>query len=179
MFIKHKQKRNRLRWRQNKKNSTRTTFSTRFKTEIKKIKKDGTSKNLLEKILSNTNNFIGVYSHNELNNIAVLQYPVFLVVNIDNHFITMRIDYKTIEIFDSLGKSFQSCKNLLLFLTRYRHYKIIYSGLIQSPSSLLCGLYCIYFIIFRQNHSFQEFTNLFKNTPEINDVILLDSLDTF
>ena len=162
--------------RKYKKNSTCTTFTARFKTEIKKIKLNGIRKSILEKMLANCKHFIGIYSHNNLSHIAILNHPVFLIIHYNSHYVTLWIDDDAIEIFDSLGSSWKQCPNLLLFLSRYTNHKIIYSNRIQSSSSLLCGLYCIFFIFYRQNHSFGDFINLFK-TRQMNDLILLDSLN--
>ena len=153
---------------------------------IKKVQKEktGISKFGLLKFLQYAANFIGVFAEDQLKNIALMSFPSFLVINLDpsylsgSHWLAVRISHTSIEIFDPLGFDIFNWPripcNLLNFLFRWsKHRKRFISPLIQSKTSLLCGYYCIAFVLCRNIISFNEFMNIFKS-PKQNDNLLLN-----
>ena len=160
--------------------------SRKIQKEIKKAQKEktGISTYGLLKLLQYAANFIGVFAEDQLENLAIMSFPSFLIINLDpshlngSHWLAVRISPKSMEIFDPLGFQILNwprvpCK-LLNFLNRWsKHRQTFISPLIQSNTSVLCGYYCIAYIICRHVISFKEFLNIFK-TPEQNDNLLIN-----
>ena len=160
--------------------------SRKIQKEIKKAQKEktGISTYGLLKLLQYAANFIGVFAEDQLKNLAIMSFPSFLIINLDpshlngSHWLAVRISPKSMEIFDPLGFQILNwprvpCK-LLNFLNRWsKHRQTLISPLIQSNTSVLCGYYCIAYIICRHVISFKEFLNIFK-TPEQNDNLLIN-----
>ena len=133
-----------------------------------------------------TKDFIGVYAEDQVSNLSITTFPSSLIINIDpshmrgSHWLAIRISRYSLEIFDPLGFQILSWPripcHLLNFLRRWSsHRRTIISPVIQSHSSVLCGFYCIAYIVCRQVFSFNEFLKFFK-TPEQNDNLLLNVL---
>ena len=148
---------------------------------IKKAQKEktGISKYGLLKILHKTKNLIGVFAEDQLQNLSINSFPSFLVVNLDSsfmrgsHWIALRISAESIEIFDPLGFQILNWPripcHLLRFLQRWSAHRRTYlCPVIQSKTSVLCGYFCIIFIICRQFLSFNEILSNFK-TQKCND----------
>ena len=172
------------------KNNQKTTFTSKHrKTEkaITKVQKKPLNKLDLLKLLKNIPNFLGVHSSDELSNLCVVKYPIYLIVNIDtsqldgSHWLAIHIDKRSVEVFDSLGMnpslwgSYPS--PLFDFLGNYSFsHKFHISPLIQPPYTFTCGLYCIYFIIFRQKFSFRYCTGQFSSLLSENNQKLFSLL---
>ena len=142
---------------------------------IKKAQKEktGISKYGLLKLLHKTKNFIGVFAEDQLRNLSITSFPSFLVVNLDSsymrgsHWIALRISSESIEIFDPLGFQILNWPripcHLLQFLQRWSsHRQTSLCPVIQSKKSVLCGYFCIIFILCRQFMSFQRILSHFK-----------------
>ena len=133
--------------------------------------------------------FLGVFASDELKHLRIIEYPVSLIANLDNsesdgsHWVAIRISNSKIELFDSLGfypdgwSRFPS--EIINFLkTHTALRKLSISPLFQSPNTHLCGLYCIYFILFRRIASFSvvcsKFSriNLNLNTIKLKKLLL-------
>ena len=143
----------------------------------------------LLKHLRYASNFIGVYAEDQLKNLSITTFPCFLIINLDSshmrgsHWVAVRISKTSLEIFDSLGFQILSWPripcNLLNFLRRWSHHrKTFLSPVIQSQDSVLCGFFCLVFIISRQVVSFKRFLNIFK-APEQNDTLLINLFSYF
>ena len=178
---------------QNKQKSIRSRFKETYtvnKRKVKeiikkeKVKKKGLSSNQINSILSNTPNFLGCFAQDELTSLSS-SLPVYMIVNFDNsysngsHWIALRIDKLRLEIFDPLGFNslrWPSTPHLLLdFLHKYSSTRrILTSKEIQPYSSTLCGLYCVFFIIYRSVHTFSTCTRYFSTDLKKNDQILLN-----
>ena len=50
---------------------------------------------------------------------------------------------------------------------------------IQPYSSTLCGIYCVFFILYRSIHTFTNCTRFFSNVLKKNDKILLNFFNKF
>lgn len=165
-----------------------TCYYRKMQKAIKKAQKTktGISRLGILKHLQFTKDFIGVYAEDQVSNLSITTFPSSLIINIDpshmrgSHWLAIRISRYSLEIFDPLGFQILSWPripcHLLNFLRRWSsHRKTIISPVIQSHSSVLCGFYCIAYIVCRQVFSFNEFLKFFK-TPEQNDNLLLNVL---
>ena len=140
-------------------------------------------------ILKHVPRFLGVFASDELKHLKIIEYPVSLIANLDtyqsdgSHWVAIRISNSKIELFDSLGfypdgwSRFPS--EIINFLkTHTALRKLSISPLFQSPNTHLCGLYCIYFILFRRIASFSvvcsKFSriNLNLNTIKLKKLLL-------
>ena len=137
---------------------------------IKKAQKTktGISRLGILKHLQFTKDFIGVYAEDQLSNLSITSFPSSLIINLDpshmrgSHWLAIRISRSSLEIFDPLGFQILTWPripcHLLNFLRRWsKHRKTFISPVIQSQSSVLCGFYCIAYIVCRQVFSFNEF----------------------
>ena len=153
---------------------------------IKKAQKTktGISRLGILKHLQFTKDFIGVYAEDQVSHLSITTFPSSLIINLDpsymrgSHWLAIRISRSSLEIFDPLGFQIlgwpRTPCHLLNFLRRWScHRKTFISPVIQSQSSVLCGFYCIAYIVCRQVFSFNEFLKFFK-TPEQNDYLLIN-----
>ena len=135
-------------------------------------------------MLKNEINFLGVYGSDELSNLKILSYPVFVIVNLDKisdkgrHWICLRLGKTTVELFDSLGGNPKIWdfypSDLINFLENFsRTHVITVSPVLQPFWSTFCGLYCIFFVRFRQKYDFCYLVNFFSSNLETNDYKLL------
>ena len=168
-------------WR--RKNIQKETFNNRReKTNqiIKKAEKTALSSTDLLHFLKRAKNFIGIFSSDRLKSIYILVEPVFFIVNIDpaskpgSHWIAIKIGKSSVEIFDSLGfnpKLWASYpRDLFNFLDRYNlSHKFYISPLLQPPNTYFCGLYCVFFILYRQKISFTSCVDKFSLNLDINN----------
>ena len=158
---------------------------------IKKAQKTktGISRLGLLKNLGLTPNFIGVYAENELKTLSINTFPCFLIINLDpshmqgSHWLALRICRTSLEIFDPLGFQILSWPripcNLLNFLRRWScRRETFISPVIQSQKSVLCGYFCLTFILCRQVVSFKKFLKIFK-APKQNDQLLINLFSYF
>lgn len=132
----------------------------------------------LEKILENYSKdkefFYGIYPIDRLPNIT--RFPSCLIVNNQRsneegeHWVAIYFDKKgKCEFFDSFAKSprFYGLQN---YLKSYAHRVKYNKQIIQSNYSEYCGLYCIFYLIFKLNHrSMLYYQKLFKKNPNQND----------
>ena len=158
-----------------------------IKKEIKiaKKKKTGITSCQINTHLVNCANFIGCFAQDELKDLTIRSLPVFIIVNFDHsasngtHWIAIYISKTTLEIFDPLGFNTSLWPNIPHFLLDFLHKystnrKILISKQIQSPSSTLCGFFCIYFVLHRTNNTFKICNNLFSAQLLCNDNILIN-----
>ena len=156
--------------------------------EIKNVKesKIGLSTNFLCSFLKNCPNFIGAFAQDKLEKLMIRKIPVSFIVNLDlsnksgTHWIAVNVTKNSVEVWDSLAlpKSYLK-KNARYLLTFLKQFKIGRSLLtcqkIQPDLSNLCGFYCIFFLIFRQTHSFEEcklyFTDITKNDDRLTNYL--------
>jgi len=154
---------------------------------MQKVQKEPLSSTDLLPLLKNRKNFIGFFPSDQLNSIFVLIEPVFFIVNVDiaanpgSHWIAVRIGKSTVDIFDSLGfnpnlwNSYP--KGFIDFLNRYRNsHKFYVTPTIQPPNTFYCGLYCVYFVIFRQLLSFKNclarFSDFNTNNQKLGSALI-------
>ena len=154
--------------------------------EVRKAKEKASdlSSAKINSFLKCTPNFIGCYSENQLDSLALNSFPCYLIVNIDSddlpgsHWITLGLFRERIEIIDPLGFSIFNWSRVPCGLMNFCHKfsvnrKILISKRIQPRDSTLCGFYCIYYILFRQFFSFHSvFKDFTRNLAE-NDFKLI------
>ena len=155
------------------------------KKEIQSNKPITTSKILT--ILKDSPNFFGCLVEDQTEFTTIQSFPAFFIVNIDScdkkgsHWIGLGIFKESVEIFDTLGfKIFKwssiPCK-LLKFLHRVvgqRSLKI--SKRIQGPDSILCGYYCIFYVLMRPYFSWNMIQKQFSSDFDRNDLQLIKLL---
>ena len=174
-------------WKRKRKLASKTPFncSQQTKIKIKKAKALGPlDEKTIESILSCQNSFVGCFASDELSH-HIFKSPCFIIVNLDernmsgSHWIAIGLFANKLEIFDPLGFDIFAWPtlpcDLLYFLHKYSFSRrVLVSKRIQSNDSQLCGLYCIYYVLSRQNHSFQNLQSLFSSNISLNDSILLN-----
>ena len=174
--------------------SNRTRIKTPYSLDKGKIKKaiqnkknqkEGISACSINCILAETSNFLGCFAQDELANLSIRSLPVYRIVNFDSsfsrgsHWIALRIDKKRLEVFDPLGFNshrWPRTPHLLLdFLHKFSVNRRIYTSReIQPYSSVFCGFYCIFFVVYRSVHTFSDCTRYFSNILKKNDNILIN-----
>ena len=169
-------------------NRKTSTSSYKIKT-IKKIKEKIKSKKEvsgieIEQFLIGCPNFVGCYASDHTNNISIQSFPAFIIFNLDSstrpgsHWIALRIDRSSVEVFDPLGFNLSYWPSIPLSLIDLlrrlgNHRKLFFSRQIQTSSSLLCGYFRIYFILIRQNYSLKKIERQFSKRVFKNDSIFL------
>ena len=157
-----------------------------IKKEIKRAKKTGKGAKTSEinKLLSCSPNFIGCFAENELKNIKLKSFPCFLIVNLDHeklsgsHWISLLITRSQVEIWDTLGFRLLDWPRIPCHLLNFLHNlvvkrKVIVSRRIQSESSVLCGFYCIFFVLCRPFLSLSKLMCHFDSKLSLNDTRLI------
>ena len=154
--------------------------------KIKKAQKtkQGAKTSQINKLLSCSPNFIGCFAENEVLNLKLTSFPCFLIVNLDHdqlpgsHWISLHITKTKVEIWDTLGFRLLDWPRVPCNLLKFLHNlvvsrQIIVSRRIQSASSVLCGFYCIYFVICRPFLSFSSLMCNFSSKLSHNDTALI------
>ena len=143
----------------------------------------GLSSSKINCILADQPNFLGCFADDDLRHIAVQSYPAFLIVNLDkssgtgSHWVCLRIDRRTIEIFDPLGFNIRLWPQKPFYLLNFLHNfsfsrKLVFSVQIQPINSFLCGFYCVYYILMRDKLSLNNIQRKFSGKLYKNDSIL-------
>ena len=160
------------RWKSNKE-ATSGYRKTKIKKIIEKTKKEPlTTKDLLY-ILKNQPNFLGVFSANQIPNIRFTRTFVSFIVNLDNsnergsHWIGIRVNFSKLEIYDSLGFKKRlwgkNSSHFLNYITKMRKtHKIYTTPVIQSPFTLICGLFALICLVLAQFQSFSDIVKYFR-----------------
>ena len=177
-----------FKWKRKNKLATKKTLncSREVKTKIKKTKIDEPlDKKTIESLLSCQNSYVGCFAADELSDLMV-KSPCFIIVNLDNknmagsHWIAIGYFENKIEIFDPLGFDLFDWPRipctLLYFLHKYSFSrKIKISKRLQSSKSVLCGLFCVFYIMSRPFKSFDYIQSVFSSNLNRNDSILIKS----
>ena len=167
----------------------RQTSPSSYKIKINKIKEKIKSKKEvsgieIEHFLIGCPHFVGCYASDHTNDISIQSFPAFVIFNLDpsskpgSHWIALRIDRSSVEIFDPLGFNLSNWPTIPLSLIDLlrrlgNHRKLLFSRQIQNSSSLLCGYFCIYYILMRQNYPLKKIEKQFSKRVYKNDSILL------
>ena len=174
-----------------RKSAKTAAFSCRRKKVQKIIQKAQTSPlNSVELtiLLKRQPDFLGVFASDQLEKLKILKTGIFFIVNLDtlaqpgSHWLAIRIGRKSIEIFDSLGfklKLWQTYpRHLLNFLSRYsRSHNFYISPVLQPPNTYTCGLFCVFYVIYRHKISFSNCVKMFTRDLNHNNQKLYFYLD--
>ena len=150
-----------------------------IKKATKKAKENPLTASDLSKCLSRVPNFLGIFPSDQVPLIRFIERPIFIIVNIEingeagSHWIALRLGKSKLEIFDSLGfhprlwssyplKFIDWLKNLSLT------HRIFVSQLTQEQNTFICGLYCVFFILYRQFLRFCDCCAKFGSDYELN-----------
>jgi len=136
-------------------------------------------------LLKCTPNFLGCYAENELDNLRMQSFPCFIIVNIDSsnlpgsHWIALGLFKDRIEIVDPLGFNIFNWSRVPCGLMKFCHRfavtrKIFISKRIQPRDSILCGFYCIYYILHRHYFTLNYIFKDFSTGVKLNDSILIN-----
>ena len=163
-----------------KKNTT-----SRIKAALKKAitSKKGLTCEQILKLASSFSNFIGCFAQDTIINLQIRTKPVYFLVNIDSsglngsHWIAIGLFDELIEVFDPLGfKIFNWSSvpcSLLTFIHNYSaNRKLLIADRVQSQNSLLCGFYCLFYVMKRSTLSLSQICSLFSKRLAENDKIL-------
>ena len=174
-----KQKTNRR--RQNLQKTT-SRKSQSIKGEIEKVKKSkiGVSTKFLTSRLRKCPNFIGAFPQDILESMRIRQLPVSFIINLDlsnqvgSHWVAVNITENTVEVWDSLALSKMYLKKhgkyLLRFLKQFKANRTFLScRKLQPDTSNLCGFYCLFFLIHRQKHTFNQCQSYFTDIKTNDD----------
>ena len=156
-----------------------------IKKEIQKNKPITTSKILT--ILKDSPNFFGCLAEDQTEFTTIQSFPAFFIVNIDSsdkegsHWIALGIFKESVEIFDTLGFKIFKWSSIPCTLLKFLHRVIGQRSLkiskrIQSPDSVLCGYYCIFYVLMRPYFSWNMIQNQFSSDFVKNDHELIKLL---
>ena len=156
-----------------------------IKKEIQKNKPITTSKILT--ILKDSPNFFGCLAEDQTEFTTIQSFPAFFIVNIDSsdkegsHWIALGIFKESVEIFDTLGFKIFKWSSIPCTLLKFLHRVIGQRSLkiskrIQSPDSVLCGYYCIFYVLMRPYFSWNMIQSQFSSDFVKNDHELIKLL---
>ena len=157
-------------------------IKTKVKTAYKKS--EGAKASEISKMLACSPNFIGCFAENELKNLKLKSFPCFLIVNLDHdkqsgsHWISLYITRTQIEIWDTLGFRLLEWPRIPCDLLKFLHNlvvtrKVLISRRMQSDASVLCGFYCVYFVLCRPYVSLSALMCNFDSNLSLNDSKLI------
>ena len=178
-------KRKRIHYKEKASSVNRSKIKKAFKKEEKT--KEGLDCCQINSILQNIPNFYGCFSNDEIQNILVDSLPLKLIVNLDNsshngsHWLAIRVDKRSVEIFDPLGFKLDKWPtipySLIVFIRNISHRrKLFISRELQPKDSYLCGFYCIFYFLSRDISSLHSIVNCFSPDLSKNDRILKNLL---
>ena len=158
----------------------------KIKREIIKTQKTlkGAKKSKINRMLSCTPNFIGCFAENQLSDVVVTSFPCTMIINLDHdkmpgsHWVALHITQESLEIWDTLGFRILHWPRIPCTLLNFLHRmvvnrRLVVSKRIQSSQSILCGYFCIYFVICRPFMSLKSLSDIFTSRLTVNDKTLL------
>ena len=158
-----------------------------IKQKIQKAQKNkkGVKASVIQRLLKCCPNFLGCFAEDELDNLTLRSFPCFLIVNVDSsnlqgsHWIALGLYDDRLEIMDPLGFTIFNWTRVPCKLMKFCHLfgsrrKIIVTKRVQPDFSVLCGYYCIHYVIFRQLFSLHKLISLFSRYLRKNDQILIN-----
>jgi len=127
--------------------------------------------------LSNVYNFIGVIDMTYLDKLRINELPISFVLHYNNHWIAIYNSIDSLEIMDSTHSAFESpSPEFVHFLCLNKQKTIQFNPLLQSNSTNVCGLYCLYFIKEKsKNIIYNDILKKFTTSTLLNDFIISNS----
>ena len=157
-----------------------------IKHKIKKAKnhKKAIKGSTIERLLKCCPNFLGCFAEDKLDGLALKTFPCFLIVNVDSsnlvgsHWIALGLFRDRLEIMDPLGFTIFNWTRVPCKLMNFCHLfgsrrEIHVTKRIQPNFSVLCGYYCIHYVIFRQVFSLNKTQSVFSRKLRGNDLQLI------
>ena len=149
--------------------------------EIEKTKK-GITNYELETLLSPDSKLFSIICDDQVEQIDI-KTEKYYIVNLDTsqgpgtHWIALGIFQETIEFFDPLGCELLNWPNLPIGLLKFLfeasfEKTIVRIERLQSNVSVQCGLYCLFYVMHRQNFSLQAIIDYFGHQKD-NDQKLI------
>ena len=105
----------------------------------------------INEVVKSLPDFGGIFDASKLDRLKVLDLPVMLIINIEDHWLGIRLEKNKLEIMDSLGEIKHFAKNKVLCRFICAHLlgkKLIVSPKLQSDNSQDCGKYVLSFLWF-------------------------------
>lgn len=131
----------------------------------------------VEKETSSLKNFVGIFDLKTLSFLKIVSYPCSFIVLTNQHWISIFLSEKSIEIMDSMG--YLSNQNFSRHLREFLSAHLLDKSLsttpkIQADDSNLCALYAVCFLYFRTLScgNLCDFCQLFSADLEENCVII-------
>ena len=139
--------------------------------------------NELNERLKKVKRFAGSYTADELRDVELKLFPIFLAVNLNKldspgcRWIALAIYTNSIYVCDSLGDikpDSKASKGLINFLDLISNDREFYiTKQLQSDTSDMCGEYCVLFINqMAETNSLHQFISLFTSDMIKNDQIV-------
>ena len=177
---------NTSRFRENQK-ETFTNQHREMQKAIQKAQKAPLNTLDLLKILRNQPQFLGVFASDELKYLKIVHYPVYFIANLESslnngsHWIAFRISRFKVELFDSLGLNPSTWNHYPTFIINFLKSQIstkslVISPAMQTPNSHICGLYCVFFILYRRIESFKSCCRKFSKLSLEQNTVILEQL---
>ena len=131
---------------------------------------------ILDHVGKNKSFYYGVFSIDKLP--IIDSYPSCLIMNNQSslqegeHWVAIYFNKIGVcEFFDSFGKS-PSFYGIMDYLKKYSKNVKYNKQIIQSNLSSYCGLYCVFFLIFKlKGFSMKYYQSLLKKNPISNDMM--------
>ena len=129
----------------------------------------------IEGVVRRIPDFGGVFDASKMDRVKILSLPIMLIININNHWLGLRIEKSKLEIMDSLGNidNFLSNPKLCCFICAHLlGKKLIATPKLQSDDSTDCGKYVVCFFWFSvlTGKSLKDFLKLFNSDFKTNSL---------
>ena len=131
----------------------------------------------VSEIVKNLENFGGIFSSDQLENVKILDLPVMLIILDNGHWLSLYIDQETLEIMDSAGFTANDGinKHLCRFLCAQSYGKTLTATpQLQQEDSSDCGKYATCFLVFRSltGQPLTKFAKIFSSDFKANAEII-------
>ena len=106
----------------------------------------------IDGVLKGMTNFGGIFDDNQLESVKILSLPVMLIVNCNQHWISLYIDEKVLEVMDSIGlvKDEKVNPHLCRFLCAHMAGKdFVATPKLQRDGSEVCGKFAVSFLVYK------------------------------
>ena len=168
-------------WKLGKQAAFRCYRRTKQEIEKAEIENQGLSSKKIKKILNCCESFAGCFARDELKNLSLCSFPVFLIVITDTrgkrgkHWIAIYVSRSHVELFDSLGLIHRNRLpiDILTFIQRFTiSREFIFNKPLQPRNSVLCGFYSLFYVFLRQNCAFKIVESFFGKNLSKNEAII-------
>ena len=143
----------------------------------KRATSDAKRRKRSDKILDQIPNFIGEYLSHDLPSLFIYNYPISLIVKVEDSFLGICISVDSVEVIDPLGfLRHLKCKNLKRFLEAHTCGKTFYVSpqILEEGAKWPCFLFIsiAFYLKFLIGISFQNYLELFHGNTSQNRITL-------